>query len=564
MSRSVTEVFVGLLIVAIPLIGLARRWLIPYPIALVLGGLALGFVPGLPAISLDPDLVLLIFLPPLLYWQSVTAPIGEMRANKGWIVALALGLVIATTIVVAVVAHAIAPQMGWGAAFVLGAVVAPTDEIAVAPIAARLGLPRDVLAIVEGESLGNDAASLVIYSAGVAAVVTGVFSWQAAFTDFFIAGVGAIAVGIGAGILAIAAWRLFKDTRVQTVVSVALPFVAYVPAQYSNVSGVLAVVTAGVLAGRYNPMVVTPTTRLQIAGFWQTTVFLVNTVVFILVGLTLHGVVTKTLEHGHPWSQLLLITLSVNVAILAVRFIWVFGQGGIRMAVGRAPREPSEWKRLTIIAFCGFRGAISLAAALAIPVMTTRSEFPEPDLLIFTTFSVILVTLVGGGLTLPAVVKALHLAPNDRVTAEVRRALIALNGAALEQLEQLEVEHRIEEHHARAVRERFVTQQELLTATDVEAERRTLARFDVERALIGARRRKLVQLHKGRAIDGEVLRRLQRTLDRQEDEIERAAADLKNFSDGGDDLDVPPTLGLADAEAVMRPPAAATDPSGAP
>jgi CPA1 family monovalent cation:H+ antiporter len=563
MSRSVTEVFVGLLIVAIPLIGLARRWLIPYPIALVLGGLALGFVPGLPAISLDPDLVLLIFLPPLLYWQSVTAPIGEMRANKAWILALALGLVIATTIVVAAVAHAIAPQMGWGAAFVLGAVVAPTDEIAVAPIAARLGLPRDVLAIIEGESLGNDAASLVIYSAGVAAVVTGVFSWRTAFTDFVIAGVGAIAVGIAAGILAIAAWRLFKDTRVQTVVAVALPFVAYVPAQYSNVSGVLAVVTAGVLAGRYNPMVVTPTTRLQIAGFWQTTVFLVNTVVFILVGLTLHGVVAKALEHGHPWSQLLLITLFVNVAIIAVRCIWVFGQGGIRMAVGRAPRDPSEWKRLTMIAFCGFRGAISLAAALAIPVMTTHGEFPERDLLIFTTFSVILVTLVGGGLTLPAVVKALHLAPNDRVTADVRRALIALNGAALEQLEQLEVEHRIEAQHARAVRERFVTQQELLSATDVEAERRTQVRFDVERELIAARRRKLVQLHKGRAIDGEVLRRLQRTLDRQEDEIERAAADLKNFSEGGDEVDAPPTLGLADAEAVMTPPAA-TDPSGAP
>jgi monovalent cation/hydrogen antiporter len=540
MSRSVVEVFVGLLIVAIPLIGLGRRWLIPYPIVLVLGGLVLGFIPGLPAVSLDPNLVLLIVLPPLLYWESVTAPIDEMRANKGWIWALAVGLVIATIVVVAVVAHAIVPQMGWGAAFVLGAVVAPTDEIAVVPIASRLGVPRDVLAIIEGESLLNDAGSLVIYSAGVAAVVTGAFSWPRASADFVIAAVGAIPVGIGAGILAVAAWRLFKDTRVQVVVSVALPFVAYVPAQYFNVSGVLAVVTAGVFVSRYTPAVITPTTRLQIVGFWETTVFLVNTVVFILLGMTLHGVVTKNLEHGHPWSQLLLTAFSVNVAIIAVRFLWVFGEGGLRMLVGRAPREINEWKRLTVIAFSGFRGAVSLAAALAIPVMTARGEFPEHDLVIFTTFSVILVTLLGGGLTLPAVIRALRLPQDDSETAEVRHALIALNGAALDRLRELEVEHRIGQHDARILREQYTEQRDLLSAADDDAERRTLARFEADRELNAAQRQKLMQLRNNRTIDNVVLRRLQRTLDRKDNEIERAAAVFKSFDEDDDELGMPP------------------------
>jgi monovalent cation/hydrogen antiporter len=336
MSMDRVEVFVGLLIAAIPLVGLARRWKIPYPIVLVIGGLGLGFVPGLPRIELSPDLVLLIFLPPLLYWESITAPTDEMRANARMIWPLAIGLVILTTAVVALVAHALVPALGWAAAFVLGAVVAPTDEIAAVPVAERLGVPRHVIAIIDGEALLNDAGSLVIYAAAVAAVVSGTFSWALASLQFVLAAVGAVAIGLAAGGAAILAWRQFQDTRLQAVISVLLPFVAYVPAQQLQLSGVLAVVTAGVFVNRYTPLVMTPSSRLQVVGWWETTVFLANAVVFILVGMQLHGLVGAALGHGHSWSQLLWVAAAVNAAIVVVRFGWVYGQAALARALGTA------------------------------------------------------------------------------------------------------------------------------------------------------------------------------------------------------------------------------------
>ncbi len=535
------EVFVGLLIAAIPLVGLARRWQIPYPIVLVIGGLGLGFVPGLPRIELSPDLVLLIFLPPLLYWESITAPTDEMRANARMIWPLAIGLVILTTAVVALVAHALVPALGWAAAFVLGAVVAPTDEIAAVPIAERLGVPRHVTAIIQGEALLNDAGSLVLYAAAVAAVVTGTFSWAHASLDFVLAAVGAVVLGLLAGGAAIWAWRQFQDTRLQAVISVLLPFVAYVPAQQLQWSGVLAVVTAGVFVNRYTPKVITPSARLQLVGWWETTVFLANAVIFILLGLQLRVVVTTALAHGHPWSQLLWVAAAVNAAVVIVRFGWVYAQAAVARAAGIADQTQEQWKHLFVVTFSGLRGAVSLAAALALP-LTIRSGagFPERDLIVFVTFTVILGSLVVGGLSLPLVIARLHISGDDSEEQEVRRALHAATEAALRRLDELEREGRVDQSHAALLRARYGDLRRRYEAGGEDARRAVLERYAVELELLEAERAAILDLRRRGEIENKVLRRLQLTLDIAETGLQRFAGDAEDITEEDSELATSP------------------------
>jgi NhaP-type Na+/H+ or K+/H+ antiporter len=265
------------------LVTIANRINVAYPIVLVLGGIAIGFIPHVPTIELPPALVLVVFLPPLLYWESVTAPTSEFRANAVWIFQMAFGLVILTTVVVAVVAHAIVPGMGWGVAFVLGAIVSSTDEVAFAAVADRLNVPRHIIGTIEGESLVNDATSLILYGAGIAAVVGASFSLAHAFGALALSIVEAVAIGLGAGGLAVLAWRAIQDETLQGVISVVVPFVAYLPAYYIGASGVLATVVAGLFVSRFTPNVLLPMARETLTGFWVTIVFLLNAFIFVEV-----------------------------------------------------------------------------------------------------------------------------------------------------------------------------------------------------------------------------------------------------------------------------------------
>jgi monovalent cation/hydrogen antiporter len=362
--------FIGLFGAAIPLVALARRSGVSYPIVLVLGGLALGFVPGLPQVALEPDLVLVIFLPPLLYWESITAPTDAMRANAKPIWFLAIGLVVATTAAVAGVAHAFIPQLGWPMAFVLGAIVAPTDELASAPVLDALRMPRALIAIVEGESLLNDATSLILYAAAVGAVVTGAFKFWPTVGWFFFSALGGIIVGWIAAQLARLVWQRVRDTNLQVVVSFTLPYFTFLTAGRLGVSSVLAAVYAGIAANGFTPVVLTPQARLQAAGFWNTVVFLANAILFLLVGLQLHTLVHQVLAR-YTWLTLILDVLAVNVTVILVRFVWFIGNEftpGLPLVSGGdvAP----NWRRALVAAWSGLRGSVSLAAALAIPVTT--------------------------------------------------------------------------------------------------------------------------------------------------------------------------------------------------
>jgi CPA1 family monovalent cation:H+ antiporter len=506
-------------LITIPLVALARRAGLPYPIVLVAAGLVLGFIPGLPNVQLDPSLVLLIFLPPLLYWESITAPTDVMRNNAGWIASLAIGLVIATTIVVAIVAHATIAGLSWAMAFVLGAVVAPTDELAAVPVLERMRMPRHLVAVVEGESLLNDASSLILYAAAVTAVVTGTFNGAQALAQFAIAVIGGVAVGLLCASAAIQTWRIVRDVELQGLVALTLPFLTYGIANRFSLSGVLAVVAAGITANRYTPFILTPAARLRGAGFFESSVFIANTILFLLLGLQLHGIAGRVTRE-YSMEAVVWYALLVNLAVVAVRLAWFILLEYVPWFGGEGKYSAPSIKRAIVGGWSGLRGAVSLAAALAIPTVAAGgSAIPYRDLVIFLTFSVILITLIGGGLTLPLVVRALDIPPgDDEAEGELRKALAAMSQAAHERLAALEREGRISADDAKLLAHRFASRRRLPGApVDASEERRFAAQVDV----LEAERRALRDLRRDGEMDNTVLRRIVRSLDVAEEAIRR-------------------------------------------
>jgi CPA1 family monovalent cation:H+ antiporter len=504
-------------LITIPVVALARRAGFAYPIVLVSAGLVLGFIPGLPRIQLDPSLVLVIFLPPLLYWEAITAPTELMRANAGWIASLAIGLVIATTVLVAVAAHATIAGLVWPMALILGAIVAPTDELASVPVLERMRMPRHLVAVVEGESLLNDAASLILYAAAVSAVVTGAVNGGLIFMQFIAAVAGGIAIGLLCTWGAIQTWRFVRDVELQGLVAFTLPFLAYTLSARFALSGVLAVVVAGVTANRYTPFILTPAARLRGAGFYESTVFLANTILFLLLGFQLHEIAARVASE-YSWGAVLWYSLVVNVTVVAVRFAWFMLLEYVPWFGGESKYSEPSVKRALVASWSGLRGAVSLAAALAIPAVTsTGAAVPGRDLVIFLTFSVILVTLIGGGLTLPAVVRALNISPGeDEEGEELHRALEAMSKAARERIHALELEGRITADDAKKLVHRLASRRRLPGAATDPAEERL---FAAQSQVLEAERRALRELRRRREIDNTVLRRIVRSLDVAEEAI---------------------------------------------
>ncbi|MFY9740176.1 MAG: Na+/H+ antiporter [Candidatus Cybelea sp.] len=502
----------------IVLVTIANRINIAYPIVLVLGGIAIGFIPNVPTIALPPALVLVVFLPPLLYWESVTAPTSEFRANAIWIFQMAFGLVILTTVAVGAVAHAIVPGIGWGVAFVLGAIVSSTDEVAFVAVADRLNVPRHIIGTIEGESLVNDATSLILYGAAIAAVVGASFSLSHAFGALALSIVEAVAIGLAAGGLAVLAWRVLQDETLQGVISVVVPFVAYLPAYYIGASGVLATVVAGLFISRFTPNVLLPMTRVVMTGFWVTIVFLLNAFIFVEVGIRFHDIVSGL--HAYSAGQLIWWGSAVAATCILARLAWTFAQG--LLPITNEPEHvggKADWSHVSILAWTGMRGGVSLAAALAIPLETTAGPFPYRDLLIFITFVVLLATLVGQGGTLPYIIKWLGVKDDLAAQDEERTALAATARAGLECLDKLEregsVPHSILELQRRRLRARFAEFGE-----SAEGAAETTAAFRrVERRLLDTQRKRLIQLRTQGKIDNTVMRRVLRLLDLQAVEI---------------------------------------------
>jgi Na+/H+ antiporter len=524
--KAVLELMVGLLLAVVLLATLSRRIGLPYPILLVVGGLLLALVPKVPQVQLNPDLVLLLFLPPLLFAAAYDMSWRDFRRRKRAIGQLAIGLVFVTVLVVGWTVHALVPGMPWAVAFVLGAVLSPTDAIAASAIARHLGLPRPIVAIVEGESLVNDASALVAYRFAVAAVCTGTFhvGW-AALTFAWAAGAGVV-VGLAGGWLIVQITRRIPDPFILILFSLVTPYLVWLPAESLHASGVLAAVTAGLYAGYHGPTALRAEARLSAYAVWQTLVLLLNGLAFILLGLQL-----RTVLSGFAGGRLLPVVglgLLISVVVMVVRVIWVFPSAYLPRvlipAIGRADPMPPP-SVLLVIGWSGMRGVVSLATALALPLATGEGvPFPHRGELIFLAFVVVLVTLLAEGLTLGPLIRWLGLnGDGGEAAREEQNARLAAVKAGQARVRALLDEPWLPKARAEALDasldERRVRLEAKL-AQGEEAEKGTGAGYRrLMRELIEAQRTELVRLRNEGAIGDEILHRIEAQLDREETRI---------------------------------------------
>jgi CPA1 family monovalent cation:H+ antiporter len=517
------EAVLLLFLAATALAILARRLGIPYPILLVLGGLALGFVPGLPRIELEPDLVFLLFLPPILFGAGYFTSIRDFRANLRAIGLLSVGLVLATTVVVAVVAQALIPGLGWPAAFALGAIVAPPDAVAATAIFQRLGVPRRVVTILEGESLVNDATALVAYRFAIAAAMTGAFSLVQAGLSFVLVAVGGVALGLLIGMAAAAILKRIDDPVFSVVLTFLFPVAAYLPAEMFGLSGVLSTVAAGIYVGRYAPRAMSSSVRIAGASAWQVLLFMINGTVFILIGVQLPTVLEGL--HGRSPLELLGLAVAISLTVIVVRILWVFPGTYIprRLSAGIRGREarPSE-RSVFLVSWAGMRGVVSLAAALALPrTLRDGSPFPERDLLIFLTFAVILATLVGQGLTLPLIIRGLGIAADTGDADEEAQARQTAAQAAVNRIEELAAQWPGHMELIDALRAEYTSranhiEQHRRAADPDESERELLEHRQIRSAVIDAEREAILRMRETGGLSDDVFRRVERDLDLEE------------------------------------------------
>jgi monovalent cation/hydrogen antiporter len=523
------QIVIAALFVSAAGLNALARWLsIPYPIPLVLGGVALGLLPGMPDVELDPDLVLLIFLPPLLYAAAFFSDLRALRTDLRSISLLSIGLVTATTAAVAVLAHAVI-DLPWAMAFALGAIVSPTDPAAATTIMRRLNAPRRVVNVLEGESLLNDATALVAYRVAVAAAVGGSFSIADAGLEFVGAAAGGLAIGLLVGFVVAEIRRRLHDTTTEVTISLFTAYAAFLPADELGLSGVLAAVAAGVYLGWRAPEIASPETRLQGFALWQILTFLLNASLFILVGLQL-PVIVDGLD-GRGAGEVIGYSALVFGTVVVMRFIWLFTVPYLVRAIDRRPeqraRRASAASRI-VMGWAGMRGAVSLAAALALPFETDAgTPLPGRDLILFITFALILVTVIGQGLTLPALIRRLGLGEDgsEEEAEEVRARLVAAR-AALERLDELELEDWTRDATVERLRAlyRFRQRRFKVRAGKIEdedgIEQRSLNYQRMMHEVFAAQRRALVELRNTRVISSDVMRRVERELDLEESRLE--------------------------------------------
>src|SRR6266404_1336255 len=526
----VAEIFVGLLLAVAVLALVARKLTIPYPILFVVGGLLLGLIPKLPKVRLDPELVFLFVLPPLLYPAALFTSWRDFRANLRPIALLAIGLVLFTTVSVAWLAHYFM-DLPLAAGFVLGAIISPPDAIAATAIADRLKVPRRIVTILEGESLVNDATALVAYRFAVVAVVTGSFSLAHASVQFFVVGIGGILVGLAVGWLAEQFHKRVEDAPIEITVSLLTPFVAYLAAERFGVSGVLAVVTAGLYLGMRMPERLSFRTRLRGGPVWEMVEFLLNGFVYILIGLQLPEVVSALSGHSIPVHRLVWYALLISLAVIVIRILWVFPATYLpRLVFKKVCRHDPypPWRHVTIVAWTGMRGVVSLAAALALPLTLRDSTTPFPgrDSILFLTFVVILATLVLQGLSLPPLIRWLGIQDDRSMEREEREARLKANQAALTRLNEIAQRDPAKDEVLQRLRVEYDDHIRQVEGAEPESAGTPLRLFSSEyerlsHEALKVERVTIIKLRNQDVISDEVLRRIQRDIDLAEARLQR-------------------------------------------
>jgi CPA1 family monovalent cation:H+ antiporter len=528
MSAHADVVLLAVLFAAAAFLVTAYRTGIPYPILLVVGGAILGFIPGMPDTRLDPKVVLVIFLPPLLYSAAFFSSLRDLRANLKSISALSIGLVIWTTVAVAVVAHAVIRELSWEAAFVLGAVLSPTDAVAATAIAGRVGAPRRFVTIIEGESLVNDSSALIVYKFAVAAAVAGGFSLFDAGLQFILRASAGVAIGLVVGWLIVQLRRHIDDAPTEIAVSLVTPYFAYLPAEAIGVSAVLAAVTSGIFLGWHSPRLITPTTRIQAFSTWEILVFVLNAALFVLVGLELPGVIDGV-RGSFTAGTLAGYGAVVTLAVVVTRFLWVYPVTYVPFFMWRGLGESAPWPswRFTfLVGWSGMRGAVSLAAALAIPLTThARAAFPARDLVIFLTYVVVFVTVVVQGLLLPLLIRAFGLEGEDDRDHEAKARLKAARAALARIDELLADEDWVREESAQRMRRLYEFRVRRFEARfgdgdDGGIEDGSLAYQRLRREALEAERAEVIRLRNQGRINDAIMRRIERDLDLEDARLE--------------------------------------------
>ena len=508
-----------LLLCAVALGWVARRLNFPYAIALVLGGGALGFIPSMPDVPFEPGMILSIVLPPILYQAATLTSWRDFKANAGTIGLLAIGLVIATTLAVGAALKLLIPDIPWAAALVFGAIVSPPDAVAATAILSRLNIPRRVVNVLEGESLVNDASALVLYKFAVAAVVTGTFSLANASVEFAGVSLGGILVGLLAGWIFIAIHRHLGDVFIEVLAALLVPYVAYVIAESLHASGVLAVVTAGLVRGRHSPVIASAEMRIVERSIGNMLVFLLNTLVFVLMGMQLSGIVERL--QGYSALQLLSAGALLSAVAIAVRFAWIYPAvylpSAMRAVLGRRTAGPPEAEYF-IMSWCGMRGIVSLAAALALPVaLGDGTPFPYREPIIFFTFVVIAVTLVLQGLSLPLLIRRLHVGTDWSLHEEQANARSAMSTAAIAAIDTLARTEKAAPDLAGRISAEFAEKVASSDHPDAPmSEQEAGLAQRLRHAALMAEREALIKIWRENQISDEVLHQFEEALDHQE------------------------------------------------
>lgn len=520
----VLEVILLLLALSAGLRLLSIRLSVPQPVLFVLGGLLLAVTPWVPHFEPDPGVIFLVFIPPLLYRAALNTSLRDFKRNLRPISMLAFGLVLATMCVVAWAAHLFIPGMNWASGFVLGAIVSPPDAVAVTAITRRLKLPAGIVTILEGESLINDATALVAYRMAVAAVVAGAFSFWEAGSRFLLTGIGGVLFGLGIG------WLITRIRRfigfapvVENTISLLTPFAVFIPAERLGLASVLAVVSAGLYLGRQGPRIVSARTRIQAAGLWEVLVFLLEGLIFILIGLEL-PVVLKSIQK-HSLVSIVDYTLIISGVLVAVRLLWVFPAAYLPLLIKHFRGKQQEfppWKSILLVGWAGMRGGDSLVIALTLPLVTAaRAPFPGRGLIILLTFGAILVSLIIQGLSLNPLIRLLKL-PDDGTTAgEEANARLKSAQAGIDRLDMLIKERQDAPAAIHKLREKYLMRlkrlEENVERDKPEADTSMDADFTHFRLeMIAAEREAIIRLRDNDEIGDDAMRIVQQDLDLEE------------------------------------------------
>lgn len=530
------KVVLFLLAVLISLSALTDKLKIPNPIVLVVAGLLIGFIPFLPDLTLDPDIVFLIFLPPILFDAALRTSWHDFRSDIRPISALAISLVFFTTTAVAVTAYILIPNFTWALAFLLGAIISPPDAVAATGIMRGLSLNKRVMTILEGESLVNDASALIAYRYALAAVMTGSFVFWKAGAQFLLVTIGGLAIGFVIGYLLVFLHKkITSHSLVETSLTLMAPFIAYLVAEEVHVSGILAVVTAGLIISWRSPEVFTYQTRMRTRIVWDTIIFLLNGFIFILIGLQLPAILKQLTNYST--GELVLYSVAISLVTVFVRILWVFS-GAYLTRVWKSKTdaegadEPVPWKHVLIIAWTGTRGVISLATALALPIaLYSGKVFPERNLILFLSFVVIFFTLVVQGLSLPFLIKWLNVKPDISESREQKELQLYMVNNTLHFIEK-ELPVRLEDAVKKQLQKKYEAMAVLLTK-EIYLHRKNEKKqkpaplpiatplLNAQVAITKFQRELLIRLHKEGAYSDTAIKEVEREMDINEMKLDQ-------------------------------------------